>query len=1003
MAEGFTIWFDKARLEPGFNWHREIEDGCENSRVLLPVLTPRWKESEWTKFETYGAEAVIPLIFEGNWHEVSTPPLERFQAQRIEVTEPQLAWVRIFAMLHRVLAQAPPDKIDRISHVRYLPNPYFVGREQELVRIHEELHSNPRTVLTQGRVRVVAALGGVGKTTLARHYVEKFWRCYSQVFWVDCRLGLESEFAQIHDLLFPDLANAGKKDSERAALALLTLAKHESRLLVLDNAENEESVMRWIPKTGGCHTLITSRYTAWSASIRTFALYGLDKISALEFLQGRVERRVYDGELTACDTLAGKLGYLPLALEQAAAYIQQQGEAFGFRDYLDEYERSASELLAAGVLGSTEYPDSVATTWKPTLARLGPDARMILRLAAQMAETPIPIKMFTQSAEIVVELAGSRPRQGGAADFQVAAAIRDLKAYSMITSDGKSLSLHPLLRRVEKVDAAASGIDYGPTALDIFLSFAPESADLPRTWAVWNGLFPHAVALQESGNNAAPRKRIELLDHMARFAFGKAQYTKSVEFEQQAYGIAEATFGAESPEMEDRLMNYGEYLRACKRYDEAERFFRRCLEWREKHYGHDSLPVAASLNYLGLLTRMTDREAESEGFLREGIAICQRCGINSDPTLLKLLLNLAMIALNKSDLDEAQQLAQRAQDVSAKEFGGEDLFSAYSDEILGAIANNRGDYAAAVPVFRRSAERQIELLGENHPETLEAMSVLAIGLVNAGHIEEALSWRTRIAKIILAEHGIDSQQSIESGRHVGELLLRLGRFEAALQLGKQSLTASEKLNGLQHPETLLNLVLVAGAELNLGQIVDAAQDFSRIEKDLDALPAHTVSNIYLSMRRLALSMFLVGNYSRAESMLRNLIERGFEVASNCCHLARVLIMLNREEEAASAVAVGWKNVESGPKYVKPRLLFLEILLRMLKKSEWLPLLTQLRQALSTDAAYSEWKLEVVLDHVAKSLDSDLLVFLGALLAALSDRTMVSGLERFKEWGDAAPA
>ena len=53
------VWFDKARLAPGFNWHHEIEQGCENSRVILPVLTPRWKNSDWTKFETYGAEAVI--------------------------------------------------------------------------------------------------------------------------------------------------------------------------------------------------------------------------------------------------------------------------------------------------------------------------------------------------------------------------------------------------------------------------------------------------------------------------------------------------------------------------------------------------------------------------------------------------------------------------------------------------------------------------------------------------------------------------------------------------------------------------------------------------------------------------------------------------------------------------------------------------------------------------------------------------------------------------------
>src|SRR4051812_27163735 len=76
-AAGFRVWFDKARLELGCDWHKEIEAGCEASRVLLPILTPRWKQSEWTKFETYGAEAVIPLIVEGNFKDIATPPLTR--------------------------------------------------------------------------------------------------------------------------------------------------------------------------------------------------------------------------------------------------------------------------------------------------------------------------------------------------------------------------------------------------------------------------------------------------------------------------------------------------------------------------------------------------------------------------------------------------------------------------------------------------------------------------------------------------------------------------------------------------------------------------------------------------------------------------------------------------------------------------------------------------------------------------------------------------------------
>jgi hypothetical protein len=59
----------------------------------------------------------------------------------------------------------------------------------------------------------------------------------------------------------------------------------------------------------------------------------------------RNEETLSATERDACDALAGKLGYLPLALEQAAAYIEQQGSGFGFVDYLRLYEQATAKLL----------------------------------------------------------------------------------------------------------------------------------------------------------------------------------------------------------------------------------------------------------------------------------------------------------------------------------------------------------------------------------------------------------------------------------------------------------------------------------------------------------------------------------------------------------------------------------------------------------------------------------------------------------------------------------
>jgi hypothetical protein len=161
---------------------------------------------------------------------------------------------------------------------------------------------------------------------MARQYAEKFWRCYRQMFWVDCRRSLEAEFAAIHDILRPEPEYLALKDSDKALWVRAELGQSERplRLLILDNAEDEASVAAWTPKTGNCHTIITSRFAHWSPGIETCPVWVLEPGPARELLLRRSGRVVTD-EAAECDTLAEKLEYLPLALEQAVAFVTEQG------------------------------------------------------------------------------------------------------------------------------------------------------------------------------------------------------------------------------------------------------------------------------------------------------------------------------------------------------------------------------------------------------------------------------------------------------------------------------------------------------------------------------------------------------------------------------------------------------------------------------------------------------------------------------------------------------
>ena len=94
------------------------------------------------------------------------------------------------------------------------------------------------------------------------------------------------------------------------------------------------------------------------------------------------------GELIAED-----LGRLPLALEQAAAYMDQT--QIPAAEYLDLLRARAAEMHARGRAG--DRPDTIATLWDISLEKIRgqhPAAVQLLDIAAYLAPRPIPLDLF---------------------------------------------------------------------------------------------------------------------------------------------------------------------------------------------------------------------------------------------------------------------------------------------------------------------------------------------------------------------------------------------------------------------------------------------------------------------------------------------------------------------------------------------------------------------------------------------------------------------------------
>jgi tetratricopeptide (TPR) repeat protein len=827
LSAGFAVWFDKVRLMPGYDWHREIEHGCESSRVLLPVLTPRWKISEWTRFETYGAESVIPLLAEGAWEDVATPPLERFQNHQLRLPDDALV-----AAIRQRLEEPPLEKARRLANLKYRPNPYFVGRDDALVQIHEGLHRKPTAALTQGRVEAVVALGGVGKTTIAREYAEKFWRCYQQLLWIDCRSGLEAEFAGLLEIVTGRKADPEMKQAELARAAYRELnqpGQGALRLLILDNAEDEESARQWIPSTGTCHTLITSRFTAWSPGVETHTVPVLSPGAARELLLKRAGREMADRD---SGELARTLGYLPLALEQAGAYIHKQGPGFGFTEYLSLYPAAERELLAKGTRGATDYPEAVYTTWRTTVDRLPAGSKAMLRLSAFLAATPIPFRMFLGGANVIAEQAAwmAGVEALPASEFDIREWRSALLDYSMIAPQpDEQFSVHPLVQAVERgqVDAPERErwVKQGVRLISIY---APAPSDAYQNWPVWRALLPHARAVaHELETIESSHMEAALFDEIAKYSVSQGDYAAAEPFSRRSLAIAERELGPEEYSTLSATNNLALVLSSQGDYGGAAELHRRVLKIRERRLGPEDLETLNTAANLGDALYRLGAYAEAETLIRRGLRGRERLLGAEDPVTLGSLNNLAVLLKARGDFAAAEPLYRRLVKAYERIEGPEHPNTLQAMNNLGNLLRNKGEFAEAERFLVRSMELRERVLGAEHPTTLSTVVNVGNLLSEMDRYEEAEALYRRALEALDRTLGRDHPFTLTCVSNLSALLMNAGRYDAAEVYVKRALSSLERVLGPQHPQTIAALANLGGLLFHKGDRKGARVVFGR--------------------------------------------------------------------------------------------------------------------------------------------------------------------------------
>jgi hypothetical protein len=310
-------------------------------------------------------------------------------------------------------------------------NPHFTGRDQLLEGLRELLGGGAAALV------VVHGLGGVGKTQLALEYAHRHAEGYELVWWVpsETRLLATSGLAELALRLgLP----ARAEQAEQAAQALAELARRERWLLVFDNAEDPGDLEGLWPSGSG-QVLVTSRNPQWGKLATPIKVGVLPHGEAVSFLL----RRTNDPDEKVAGALAAELDKLPLALEQAAAYMDQTG--LTLTGYRDLYRRHRDELLGKG--SPAAHNATVDATFRLAFERVAkamPAAAQLLKLCAFLAPEPIPPELLTADPWTVPPPLRKAARDEVVRNETVGVLIR----YSLVERDQAGISLHRLVQAV---------------------------------------------------------------------------------------------------------------------------------------------------------------------------------------------------------------------------------------------------------------------------------------------------------------------------------------------------------------------------------------------------------------------------------------------------------------------------------------------------------------------------------------------------------------------------
>ncbi|RYP63778.1 hypothetical protein DL771_009111 [Monosporascus sp. 5C6A] len=630
------------------------------------------------------------------------------------------------------------------STVPFSPDPDFVDRPEILAWIHDKC-AGP------GARAALVGLGG-----LAIQYSHNVRDATPQtfVFWVHAstKTRFEEAYRDLADRLELPRRHDPKVDVLRLVSNWLCDETNGRWTMVLDNVDDVETFLSrkreqdepsksqsaplaaYLPQSRNGSILITSRNKDAAARLtgghkNIKEVRAMNESQAFHLFQNKLQSA--SKEEGAADLLCA-LDYIPLAITQAAAYINRRTPRTAY-NYLHEFRKSDKRKESilnrdAGDLRRDESAsNSVVMTWQMSFERIREErqsAADLLSLMSFFNPQGIPEWILRRYSRSVTET-GDKDEADNAFDED----FDTLQAYSLIaaTAEIDMYEMHALVQFCTQVWLSSLSDAERWKQKFVGLMAREFPTGMFESWAKCQQLLPHIESLYdtEPATDELLKEWAQILTNAAWYMRMKGSYMIAQEIATKALTTTERVLGQDDKWTLKSVTALAAVLQCQGKYGEAEKLNRRALQVREKELGVEHPDTLASMSNLAGALQCQGKYDEAEKLNRRALEGREKeLGVRHPDTLTNVN-NLALVLRYQGKYDKAEKLNRRALEGWEKELGVEHPDTLTSVSNLAAPLQFQGKYDEAEKLNRRALEGMERVLGKDHPDTLTSVFWLA--------------------------------------------------------------------------------------------------------------------------------------------------------------------------------------------------------------------------------------------------------------------------------------